>query len=100
MLCGSSPIQASSGKTTRHRLNRGGDRQANAALYRIVLVRLRWHQPTKDYLTRRLAEGKSKQEIIRCLIGGLSRSRLVGRAVASRCASGDGLVAAPRDGQF
>ena len=51
----------------RHRANRGGDRQANAALYRIVLVRLRYHQPTKDYLTRRLAEGKPKNEIIRCL---------------------------------
>jgi transposase len=67
MLCGSSPIQASSGKTVRHRLNRGGDRQANAALFRIVLVRLRYHQPTKDYLTRRMAEGKSKNEVIRCL---------------------------------
>jgi transposase len=67
MLCGSSPIQASSGKTTRHRLNRGGDRQANAALYRIVVVRLRWHQPTKDYVARRTKEGKSKKEIIRCL---------------------------------
>ena len=67
MLCGSSPIKASSGKTTRHRLNRGGDRQANAALYRIVIVRLRWHQPTKDYVARRTAEGKSKKEIIRCL---------------------------------
>ena len=100
MLCGSSPIQASSGKTTRHRLNRGGDRQANAALYRIVLVRLRWHQPTKHYVVRRAAEGKSKKEIIRCLIGGLSRSRLVGRAVASRQVSGDGLVAEPPDGQF
>ena len=67
MLCGSSPIQASSGKTTRHRLNRGGDRQANAALYRIVVVRLRWHQPTKDYVARRTKEGKSKKELIRCL---------------------------------
>jgi len=67
MLCGSSPIQASSGKTIRHRLNRGGDRQANAALHRIVVVRLRWHQPTKDYMARRLTEGKSKNEIIRCL---------------------------------
>jgi transposase len=67
MLCGSSPLQASSGKTVRHRLNRGGDRQANAALYRIVLVRLRYHQATRDYMTRRLAEGKSKPEIIRCL---------------------------------
>jgi transposase len=61
------PIPASSGKTTRHRLNRGGDRQANAALYRIVVVRLRWHQPTKDYVARRTKEGKSKKEIIRCL---------------------------------
>lgn len=67
MLCGASPIEASSGKTIRHRRNRGGDRQANAALYRIVVVRLRWHQPTRDYLARRLTEGKSKQEIIRCL---------------------------------
>jgi transposase len=65
MLCGASPIQASSGKTTRHRLNRGRDRQANAALYRIVVVRLRWHQPTQDYLARRLAQGKSKNEVIR-----------------------------------
>jgi transposase len=67
MLCGASPIPASSGKTIRHRLNRGGDRQANAALHRIVVVRLRWHQPTKDYMTRRLAQGKTKKEIIRCL---------------------------------
>jgi transposase len=66
-LCGSSPIPASSGKTSRHRLNRGGDRQANAALYRVVVVRLRWHQPTQVYLARRLAEGKTKAEIIRCL---------------------------------
>jgi transposase len=67
MLCGSSPIEASSGKTVRHRLNRGGDRQANAALHRIVIVRLRWHQPSKDYLARRIKQGKSKREVIRCL---------------------------------
>jgi transposase len=67
MLCGSSPIPASSGKTTRHRLNRGGDRQANAALYRIVIVRLRHDQRTKDYLARRMQQGKSKREVIRCL---------------------------------
>jgi transposase len=66
-LCGSSPVEASSGKTHRHRLNRGGDRQANAALHRIVIVRLRWHQPTRDYLARRTAEGKTRKEIIRCL---------------------------------
>jgi transposase len=66
-LCGSSPVEASSGKTRRHRLNRGGDRQANAALHRIVIVRLRWHQPTRDYVAKRTAEGKTSKEIIRCL---------------------------------
>jgi hypothetical protein len=67
MLCGSSPIQASSGKTRRHRLNRGGDRQANAALHRIVVARLRHDPRTRDYLARRIREGKSKKEAIRCL---------------------------------
>jgi transposase len=67
MLCGSSPIKASSGKTNRHRLNRGGNRQVNAALYRIVLVRMRYHQPTRAYVARRTSEGKNKREIIRCL---------------------------------
>ncbi|MGK3209346.1 IS110 family transposase [Amycolatopsis sp. MEPSY49] len=67
MLCGAAPIPASSGKTTRHRLNRGGDRQANAALYRVVLTRLRWDNRTRAYLERRTAEGKTKKEIIRCL---------------------------------
>ncbi|HYG90954.1 MAG TPA: IS110 family transposase [Azospirillum sp.] len=66
-LCGVCPIPASSGKTSRHRLNRGGHRQANAALYRVVVVRMRAHQPTIDYVQRRTAEGKSKPEIIRCL---------------------------------
>lgn len=67
MLCGASPIEASSGKTARHRLNRGGDRQANTALYRIVVVRLRWHEPTRKYMARRTTQGLSKKEIIRCL---------------------------------
>jgi transposase len=67
MLCGAAPIPASSGKTVRHRLNRGGNRQANTALYRIVVVRLRWHPPTRAYLLRRTKEGLSKREIIRCL---------------------------------
>jgi transposase len=61
-LCGSSPVEASSGKTRRHRLNQGGDRQANAALHRIVIVRLRWHQPTRDYLARRTTEGKTRKK--------------------------------------
>lgn len=66
-ICAACPIPASSGKTTRHRLNRGGDRRANNALYRIVLVRMRHHAPTRAYLARRTTEGKTRAEIIRCL---------------------------------
>ncbi len=66
-LCGSSPIPASSGRTDRHRLNRGGDRAANAALYRIVICRLRWDPRTRHYLQRRTNDGLTKPEIIRCL---------------------------------
>jgi len=66
-LCGTSPIDASSGRQQRHRLNRGGDRQANCALYYIVMSRLRWHQPTKNYMARRIAEGRTPKEVIRCL---------------------------------
>lgn len=67
MLCGVAPIPASSGKTNRHRLNRGGDRQANCAIWRIVITRLGTDQRTKDYLARRTADGLTKPEIIRCL---------------------------------
>jgi transposase len=66
-LCGVTPIPASSGKTTRYRLNRGGDRQANAALYRIVLTRMSSHDQTRTYVARRRAEGRSTAEIMRCL---------------------------------
>lgn len=66
-LCGVAPIPASSGRTDRHRLNRGGDRQANAALYRIVLSRLRWDERTWGYVERRTRQGLSKKDIIRCL---------------------------------
>lgn len=66
-LCGVAPIPASSGNTTRHRLHRGGDRDANSAIHLIVINRLRWHEPTKRYFDRRTAEGKSKKEAIRCL---------------------------------
>ena len=66
-LCGSSPVQASSGQTIRHRLNRGGNRQANCALWRIATTRMRHDARTKDYVTRRQAEGKNRKEIIRCL---------------------------------
>ena len=66
-LCGLAPIPASSGMTNRHRLNRGGHRQANSALYRAVIVRLQHHQPTQASYQRRTAEGRTKAEIIRCL---------------------------------
>ena len=73
-LCGACPIPAGSGKTNgRHRLNRGGNRQANAALYRAIIVRMRWHPPTIAYVERRTAEGLSKREIIRCLKRYLAR---------------------------
>lgn len=75
MLCGVAPLPASSGKTRRHRLNRGGDRQANAALYRVTLCRLRWDPRTKAYAERRTTEGLSKKEIIRCL------KRLIAREI-------------------
>jgi len=66
-LCGASPIEASSGKVVRHRLNQGGNRQANHALWRIVMVRLTCDPATRAYAERRRAEGKSTREIIRCL---------------------------------
>ena len=66
-LCATAPIPASSGKVTRHRLNPGGDRQANHALYRIVITRMSSHPATRAYVARRSKEGLSKKEIIRCL---------------------------------
>ena len=67
-LCGVAPLPASSGKTSgHHRLNRGGDRHANCALWRVVIVRLATHEPTRNYMARRTQEGMSKAEIIRCL---------------------------------
>jgi transposase len=66
-LAGISPLPASSGRTDRHRLNRGGDRAANAAIHRIVLCRMRYHHRTQAYVARRTAQGLSKKEIMRCL---------------------------------
>ena len=67
-LCGVAPQPASSGRTTgRHRLSRSGNRGANRAIYVVALVRMRHHQPTRDYVQRRTAEGLTKREIIRCL---------------------------------
>ncbi|MGI4768921.1 MAG: transposase, partial [Janthinobacterium lividum] len=66
-LCGVSPVPASSGKTVRHRLNRGGDRAANSALHIIAIGRLRTDDRTKTYVAKRVAEGHSKLEAIRCV---------------------------------
>jgi len=72
-LCGVAPIPASSGHTTRHRLHRGGDRAANRALHMPVVVRLRHDPRTRTYVERRMQEGLSKMEIIRCLQRYLAR---------------------------
>jgi transposase len=66
-LCGASPIDASSGKQERHRLNRGGDRQANSALWKIVITRMVYDPCTRDYIERRVKHGLTKKEAIRCL---------------------------------
>ena len=66
-LCGVTPLPASSGKTQRHRLNRGGDRQGNTALWRIAFTRMNCDPRTRAYVSRRTSEGLSKREILRCL---------------------------------
>ncbi|MEV5943419.1 transposase [Streptomyces sp. NPDC051994] len=83
-LCGASPVEYSSGGRFHRRLNRGGDRQANAALYPIVLTRLRWDP--QAYYERRVAEGKTRREIIRCLKRYVAREiyRLVVRSVPAQ----------------
>ncbi|CAM3272367.1 conserved protein of unknown function [Xenorhabdus nematophila AN6/1] len=72
-LCGVSPVPASSGKNQRHRLNRGGDRAANSALHIIAIGRLRTDAKTQEYVARRVGEGHSKLEAIRCLKRYISR---------------------------
>jgi transposase len=72
-LCGTSPVPASSGKTSRHRLNRGGNRQANSALHVVVLIRSRRCEETRRYIARRHADGKSQRETWRCLKRALAR---------------------------
>ena len=73
MLAGTAPIPASSGRTTRHRLNRGGDRQLNRALHTVITNRARYHQPTRDYITRRTSQGRTSKETRRCLKRYLAR---------------------------
>jgi len=70
---GAAPIPASSGNTRRQRLDRGGNRQINAALHRVIVTRARCHQPTRDYIERRRQEGKTTREAIRCLKRYLAR---------------------------
>lgn len=72
-LCGSSPVDASSGKQVRHRLNQGGDREANSALWRIVFTRMSHDPATIEYVERRTKEGKTKKEIMRCLMRYVAR---------------------------
>jgi transposase len=85
-LCGAAPIPASSGNTHHHRLNRGGDRQANKALYRIAIVRMRHHQPTRDYVHKRTTQGKSTKATIRCL------TRMIAREVYYKITQDLGLL--------
>jgi transposase len=66
-LCGVAPVPASSGRTTRYRLSRGGNRDANRALYLLAIGRMGWDARTRDYVARRTKDGLSKTEIIRCL---------------------------------
>src|SRR5262249_30026088 len=73
-LAGAAPTPASSGQTTRHRLDRSGDRQLNRALHQIILTRRRMHRPTVDYIERRVREGKSRREATRCLKRYLARN--------------------------
>ena len=70
---GVAPIPVSSGKTNRHRLDRGGNRQINAAIHRVAVTRLRCHPETQDYIARKRSEGKSTKEAIRCLKRHLAR---------------------------
>lgn len=91
-LCGVCPVPASSGKTNRHRLNRGGNRRANAALYRVALVRMRHHPPTREYIQRRTAEGKSPREIRRCL------KRYIAREIYQHLCTGRSPVVAAAKG--
>jgi transposase len=83
MLCGAAPIPASSGKTTRHRLSRGGDRAANQALHRIALVRMSNDARTRDYVVRQLTNGRSKRDILRLLKRAIARETF--RLLTQQC---------------
>jgi transposase len=86
-LCGVAPVPASSGKATRHRLSRGGDRAANNALYRIALVRMSNDQRTRDYVQRQIAKGRTKKEILRLLKRAIARE--IFKLLTTPCAIDD-----------
>ncbi|WP_035586487.1 transposase, partial [Eggerthella lenta] len=67
MLCGASPVPVSSGRADRHRLSRAGDRRANSALYTMAITRMAHDERTRSYVARRMSEGKTKKDAIRCL---------------------------------
>ncbi len=71
--CGVAPVPASSGKTRRHRLSRGGNRDANRALYLLAIGRLGWDDRTRGYVDKRTRDGKTTPEIIRCLTRDIAR---------------------------
>jgi transposase len=89
MLARVAPVEASSGQVVRHRLNRGGDRQLNRALHTVVMIRQRYHQATKTYTTRRIAEGKSQRDVRRCVKRTVARQlfRLLERQAGPRVAA-------------
>jgi transposase len=89
-VCGVAPRDASSGCQQRHRLNRGGNRQTNRALHTLVVVRLRAHGPSRQYMARRSAEGKTKKEVMRCL------TRYVAREIYAAIQHGLDDATAPR----
>ena len=93
--CGASPVEASSGKTVRHRLNRGGNRRANRALRSIVISRMRGGARTSEYTAKRVSEGKSKREAMRCLKRYVAREayRASMSPTATRHAAGHSLAA-------
>ena len=96
-LCGVAPLLASSGKTERHRLNRGGDRRANRALYQIAVTRMSYDQRTKDYVGKRKRDGKSKKEAIRCLKRYIAREVFRACATRSKSKGRRGRICAPQD---
>jgi hypothetical protein len=82
-LTGASPLPASSGQVTRFRLNRGGDRHLNRALHQVMITRLSCHAPTREYVLRRISNGKSQREAQRCIKRYLARFRRADRLRAT-----------------